>query len=445
MTDIDLGYAPRVWQDECAGDRARFRVIALHRRGGKTVYATMELIDAAMRTKHTAALFVFIAPLLSQAKDIAWGMLKLRLLPLIEHKAVKINEAELSVTFAHNGAVIRLYGADNPDKMRGLRVDGCVIDEVAQIKKEVWEDILLPALSDRQGFAIFIGTPNGINLFSELFYKGRTKADWSSRVYTVHETGVYTQEAIDTLRADMPETSFKREYLCDFGASGEDQLISLDSVSEACKRVYKLGEFDYAPRILGVDPARFGDDSSVIIKRQGLQIFEPIQFHGIDNMALADQVAYHIAHWQPDAVFIDAGNGSGVIDRCRQLGHSVIEVAFGGKSANPAYANKRAEMWFAMRDWLQEGGSIPDHARLKQDLATPIYWHDKMGRKLIEPKDDIKARGLPSSDYADAACLTFASPVVKREAVARGQTPKHVADYDPLDRQRVRQECGGKR
>ncbi len=435
MKTVDLNYKPRRWQKECHDDLARFRVYALHRRAGKTVMATMELIYGALNCQKEMGLFVFVAPFLSQAKAIAWGMVKFRLKELIMLGAVHVNEAELTITFKHNDAKIKLYGSDNPDALRGVRIDGAVLDEVAQQKPEIWEDIIQPALSDRKGWAIFIGTPDGVNMFSEKFFKAKELAGWSSKLFTVYDTEAIEPDEVERLRRDMSESSFKREYLCDFSAAGEDQLISLAQIDEATKRVYKIGEFDYAPKIIGVDPARFGDDSSVIFKRQGLMAFEPLAFQGVDNMELADQVAYHINSWNPDAVFCDAGNGSGVIDRLRQLGHDVIEVAFGGKPLNPKYQNKRAEMWDECRDWLKIGGCIPNHIRLKQDLGTPRYWFDKLGKMILEPKDDIKKRGLPSSDYADALCLTFAAPVVAKRDMkrdAKGIPSNHTSNYDPL-------------
>ena len=138
----------------------------MHRRSGKTELAIMELIDKAMKTDKELAMFVYIAPFLRQAKAIAWARLKQKIEPLRRTSVIEINEGELSVRFKHNGAIIRLFGGDNPDALRGMRLDGCVIDEVAQIKNELWSDIVQPALSDRLGWSLFIGTPQGINLFS---------------------------------------------------------------------------------------------------------------------------------------------------------------------------------------------------------------------------------------------------------------------------------------
>jgi hypothetical protein len=409
----------------------RFSVLALHRRAGKTELAIMELVNAAMLFNKDMGLFFYVAPYLKQAKAITWARLKQRLEPLRQHGAVEINESELSVKFIANGAVVRIFGADNPDAMRGVRLDGVVVDEVAQIKKEVWDDILQPALSDRKGWALFIGTPKGINLFSELYFKAANEPDWFSSKYTVYDTHSIDPEEVVRLKRDMSETSFAREYLCDFTAAGDDQLISLSDVENASNRTILEADIAYAPKILGIDPARFGDDRSVIFKRQGLQAFDPMVFRGIDNMDLAARVVSVIVNWQPDAVFCDAGQGSGVIDRIRQLGHDIIEVNFGGKPSDISFLNKRAEMWFTMRDWLNSGGAIPNINDLKQDLAAPIYWFDTAGKKQLEPKADIKKRGLPSPDLGDALALTFAHPVAAKANPFDSPRNTRPKEYDP--------------
>jgi hypothetical protein len=414
---LRLDYRPRAWQLQCHRQRKRFSVFALHRRAGKTELAIMELIDKAMKFDHNLGFFVYVAPFLKQAKAIAWSRLKQKLEPLRLTEAIDINESDLQVTFRHNGCIIRLFGGDNPDAMRGLRIDGAVIDEVAQIKPEVWMDILQPALSDRLGWAMFIGTPAGINLFSELYHRSGTTPDWHGARYTVYDTNAINPAEVERLRRDMAEMSFAREYLCDFTAAGDDQLISLSDAEEAARKVYTEGETEHAPRVIGIDPARFGDDRSVIFKRQGLQAFDPMVYRGIDNMALAGIVANVIEQWHPDAVFCDAGAGSGVIDRLRQLEYDVMEVPFGGKALNPQLSvNRRTEMWWLMKEWVEQGGAIPDDIALKQELATPTYWFDSAGRRVLEPKDQIKKRlqGAGSPDLADALALTFAYPVKKR-------------------------------
>ncbi|VDO06494.1 unnamed protein product [Brugia timori] len=431
----------REWQRECAKLRARFVVLALHRRAGKTEIALKKLLDASVKCREELPLYFYVAPFLKQAKIIAWSRLKQMVNPLIPYGSVEINESELFVRFKHNGATIRIFGADNPDAMRGVRLDGVVIDEVAQIKPEVWDEILQPALSDRKGWAWFIGTPKGINLFSSLYFAGQNKQDWATARYTVYDTDALDALEVERLRTSMSDVAWAREYLCDFTAAGEDQLISLTDAETAARRTYSVGSVEFSARILGVDPARFGNDRSVIFSRQGLQAFDPLVFRGIDNMDLAGRVAAKIEAWQPDAVFIDSGAGAGVIDRLRQLGYDIVEVNFGGKSIDPRFANKRAEMWHEMADWVKGGGAIPNDNVLKLELATPTYKFDANNRILLESKDDIKKR-LPdagSPDLADALALTFAQPVAPRNklgAANSGGRNKHHDPFNELDRYR---------
>jgi hypothetical protein len=435
MTEIRIDYQPRKWQRECHIARKRFTVLALHRRAGKTELAIMELIDKAMRFDKELGLFFYIAPFLKQAKAIAWARLKQKLSPLLVANAVDINEGDLLVTFKHNGCVIRIFGGDNPDAMRGVRLDGCVIDEVAQVKPEVWNDIIQPALSDRQGWAMFIGTPTGVNLFSELYFRAQSLSGWNAAKYTVYDTQSIDPIEVERLKRDMPETAFAREYLCDFSAAGDDQLISLSDAEMAAKRQYTDKDVEGSARILGVDPARFGDDRSVIFKRQGLVAFQPLVYRGIDNMELAARVAQVIDDWEPDAVFVDSGAGAGVIDRLRQLDFDPIEVPFGGKAMQPdQFVNRRTEMWWGMREWIHAGGQIPQDVALKQEIATPVYWFDQAGRKVLESKDEIKKRlqGGASPDLADALALTFAYPVRRRTLFDKYKVKgAKLKEYDP--------------
>src|SRR5262249_4883104 len=161
-------------------------------------------------------------------------------------------------------------------------------------------------------------------------------------------------------------------------------------VSRSCQRTVTQNDISGSPKIIGVDVARFGGDRSVIFKRQGLAAFVPVVLSAIDNMDLAARVGAEINSWQPDAGFVDAGPGEGVIDRLRQLNFSVIEVNFGSRPTDDAYANKRAEMYDALLKWLQAGGAIPNHPELKTDLATPRYSFNAAGKMQLESKDDIK-------------------------------------------------------
>ena len=415
---IDLAYNPRPWQRECHMSMTRFTVLALHRRAGKTEAALRELLENAMTCRLTMPTYFYVAPFLKQAKTIAWARLKQIVEPLRAAALASINESELTVTLPFNGAVIRVFGADNPDAMRGVRLDGVVLDEVAQIKPEVWDEILQPTLSDRMGWALFIGTPKGVNLFSQLFYKALSGSPgWTAAKYTVYDTQAIAEEEVERLRADMTEQAFAREYLCDFTAAGDDQVLSLLEAEDAARRHYREEDYSYAPRILGCDPARFGGDRSVITRRQGLVVLKMTAHRGLNNMQLADKLAHEIDLWEADATFVDVGGGAGVIDRLIQLGHTVHEVNFGAGAADPRFLNKRSEVWWGMADWIRAGGAIPDDMELKQELATPTYSYTVSNKIQIESKDDIKKRlqGGASPDKADSLATTFAMPVQKRD------------------------------
>jgi len=198
---------------------------------------------------------------------------------------------------------------------------------------------------------------------------------------------------------------------------GDNQLIGMEQAYKASERQYTTREIAHAPRILGVDVARYGGDRSVIVRRQGLVAFEPKVFRGMDNMALASMVMQEKSEWKPDAIFIDAGRGEGVIDRLRQLGVDVVEVNFGGRPNDPKYQNKRAEMWNEMATWVKDKGMIPRNTELIEDLAAPTYmFSNSTNRFQVESKEMLKARGAKSPDIADALALTFADNVIPQEA-----------------------------
>ena len=433
---VDTGYRPRPKQLEVHKARKRFTVLVAHRRFGKTTLSVNTLLDAALRCKKPLPRFAYLAPFLKQAKQDAWDFLKQHALPIPQ---VEKNEQELSITLPGNKAVIRLFGGDNPDALRGTYFDGIVIDEMAFLRPDVWGAVVRPSLMDRNGWAMFIGTPHGINQFSEMYQfavngkDGLRDPEWTGLLFRADETGVIPADELAKSRVAMSDSQYRQEMLCDFNAASDNSLITIDMVSDACRRAIKEGDLIGIPKILGVDVARFGNDRSVILRRQGLCCFDPVVIDDVDNMTLAGYVAKHITDWQPDAVFVDAGRGEGVIDRLRQLGYSIIEVNFGGKPDNGQYANRRTEMWDKTAAWLKAGGALPGNSDLKTDLCAPTYSFAPNGSMLLESKDQLKARGLRSPDVGDALALTFAHPVSpqRTEFVARHGT-RIVHEYNPI-------------
>jgi hypothetical protein len=427
---ITIPYHPRPYQAKLHAEMEahRFCVIVMHRRAGKTVMVLNHMLKQALLQQKPNAMYAYIAPYRNQAKSVSWDYLKHFSAPI---PGRKVNESELSIALPNN-AIIRVFGADNADALRGLRFDGVVLDEVADMQPDVWQEVVRPALADRKGWAVFIGTPKGVNLFSELYQQGLRDPGWFSALLRVDETGALSDDEIEALKGEMSEKAYRQEFLCDFAASSDDVLITIDLVTEACQRTVRPEDVEGMPLIMGVDVARFGSDASAVCLRRGL-ICQPIQvFHNLDNMDLADRINDLVHEHQPDAVFVDSGQGQGVIDRLRHIGVDCVEVPFGGKARQPRFNNRRSEMWYGVREWLRAGGFIPDDATLKAELTTPTYAFDTTGRICLERKEDIKERLGKSPDQGDALALTFAAPVASaRDALIAART-QQAKQYDPL-------------
>ena len=432
--DIELPYRARYWDAHDKIKAARFAVLVAHRRFGKTVLSVNHLIMDALETQKERASYAYVAPYRNQAKVIAWDYLKHYTSVCLDRK---VNEGELSIAFG-NGSTVRVFGADNPDALRGLYFDGIVLDEVAQMKPEVWHEIIRPALADRHGWALFIGTPKGANLFSELYHhaaseQAKGNKDWCAMSFPVTQTEALSKDEIDALKSELSENAFKQEMLCDFNAASDDVLIPLELVSEAMHRSYQSHVYEHAPLVMGVDVARFGDDASVIFFRRGMMAERPIVIRKLDNMELADRVVSEIVSRKPDAVFVDAGQGAGVIDRVRQLGFEVTEIPFGSKALKQnRFVNRRMEMWYNVLEWLKGGGALPPDEALKAELSSPTYSFNSSGLMQLEKKEDIKERLGRSPDLADSLALTLAAPVARAIDVTLAERRQEAHPYDPL-------------
>lgn len=217
-----------------------------------------------------------------------------------------------------------------------------------------------------------------------------------------------------------------------FPPSSINALISMEELIAATKRVWTPHDIKTAPKILGVDVARFGDDTSVIIPRQGLQCFIPEEKKNIESNEGAAWVGRIMDSFGADAVFIDdtGGFGSGWVDNLRRLGRDPIGIAFSQQAHDSTrFANKRAEMYWDAVQWIKDGGAIPDCQPLMQALASTTYTFQGDQKLILEPKDYIKSRLGFSPDHADALVLTFAEPVMVKAKRGRG---RHVYDYDPF-------------
>ncbi|HEV2471945.1 MAG TPA: terminase family protein [Chthonomonadales bacterium] len=194
----------------------RWAIIVAHRRAGKTVACVVELLTRALATSKPDARYAYIAPFREQAKTAAWNYLKHYALPVVHDPAKDFRESELAVRLA-NGSQVRLFGADNPNALRGMYLDGVVMDEYADMRPALWGEVIRPALSDRKGWAVFIGTPRGKNAFYRL-YEG-ADAEWFRMTLRASDTGILPPEELAAARRQMTEAQYEQEYECSFEAA----------------------------------------------------------------------------------------------------------------------------------------------------------------------------------------------------------------------------------
>jgi phage terminase large subunit len=193
----------------------RFACIVAHRRAGKTVACVHELHRGALYCEKLRPRFAYLSPYLRQSKQFAWDYLRAAVARAV---GARLHETELRADYP-NGGQVRLYGADNPDALRGLYLDGVVLDEYADMDPRVWSEIIRPALADRQGWAVFIGTPKGRNAFFELWRRSQTEPGWFSLMLKASETSLIAEQELALARGELSEAQYAQEFECSFEAA----------------------------------------------------------------------------------------------------------------------------------------------------------------------------------------------------------------------------------
>lgn len=305
------------------------------------------------------------------------------------------------------------WSDENTEAFAGLHAEHVMVifDEASGISDVIWE-VTEGAMTTKGATWMAFGNPTrNSGRFRECF--GQYQHRWTTRRVDSRTAKMTNKEQIQQWIDDYGEDSdFARVRIKgEFPRAGSTQFISSEDVERAIRNVRP--EDPQATKTLGVDVARFGDDQTILLKRCGSQVLPLKKFRGLDTMQVAAMVAETIDDWQPDCTFVDgAGLGSGVVDRLRSLNYRVIDVQ-GGASPDDKekYANKRAEMWGRMRDWLRGDVQLPADDGLKSALTGLEYGYNNRMAIQLEKKEDMKKRGLASPDEADALAMTFAEPV----------------------------------
>ncbi len=346
-----------------------------------------------------------------------WEISATKLLPA--QWITELVERDLKKGTRYWSAEGKLWSEENPDSYAGVHNhDGMMLifDEASGIPDPIWAvgaGFFTENILDRYWFA-FSNPRRNTGYFFECFNSKRNF--WRTRNIDARTVEGTDKQVYEQIIAEYGEDSSQAriEVYGEFPSAGEDQFISPMLVDEAQAR--PKYQDTSAPIIVGVDPARSGADSTVILARQGRDIISIKRYQGEDTMTIVGRVIEAIEEFRPALTVIDEGGlGYGILDRLTEQRYKVRGVNFGWKSSKPImWGNRRAEMWGAMREWLRTA-SIPTDRQLKSDLIGPTKKPDSKGTIFLEGKKEMKARGLASPDAADALAVTFAFPVAHKE------------------------------
>ena len=248
---IKTNYVPRGLQEELhyISAEKRFMVLNLHRRFGKTVFAINDMVDVLLRKTDRQPQGAYIAPTYGQAKRVAWDIFKqyFSSLPNVQFKE---GDLQIIIPRPHLGDNVKLWllGAENPDSLRGMYLDYGTLDEYASMSPIIWSQVVRPALSDRKGKGTFIGTPQGMNHFYDIYIAAGDPSlhDWFSRTITVEDSGYISAEELESARKTMTEDEYNQEFMCSFTAALTGAYYS--KYLQTAEAEGRITEVPYDPR-----------------------------------------------------------------------------------------------------------------------------------------------------------------------------------------------------
>ncbi len=415
---VSLRYAPRSWALELHEALATHKnvVCVAPRRSGKSTAAAAAICMAALAKPGRYAI---VLQTKSHGRLIYWAILKEMLADI---PGVNFHEGDLRVELP-TGSEIIFFGAADGDgaSVRGLGLSGVICDEVQLLTEAAIAGAILPALFDRQGFLLAIGTPAEPSTLGILFEKASfdVSGEWKALHFTIHNVGVFTPAQIEQLRAEaLNPAVWKAEFECDMTAGVDRALIPLSAIVEATKRkaparFAQLPQYRDGPRVVGVDCGGDGldADQSAIACRIGSLILPPILIDKEELNQLPLRVAAAAMEISADLIAVDStgGHASNLLPRLQEMFWNPIPIVFSSSSTRPdVHANKRAELYARLAEFIQKPDTIlPDDRALLQELASVTYFHNAKGLLALDPKAKIRSRLGRSPDSADALALTM--------------------------------------
>lgn len=430
-----LGGTPREWQEAVAADlSAGQKLISIRsaRGRGKTAGVAQTVLWWILTRFPQKT--VVTAPAASTIIDGLWPEIQLwaNKLPAFLRAQLEITSDRIVLVGAPAESFVTAKTArdDRPESLQGIHAEHVllIVDEASGVSEKAMEAltgslagddrrmILIANPTRTQGFFYYTQCdPESGKRWSRYQVSALPVANPDPGVKFFHCPVPGDEEFIGGMRAKYGEDSsaFRIHVLGEFPKGDDDTVIPYHLVADAIARDVEGSKT--APLVWGLDVARFGDDSSALVKRRGNAVTEPPKrWRNLDLMQLCGRVKaeYDTTIEKPLEIFVDSiGLGAGVVDRLRELKLPVRGI---NVSESPAfgdtYQNLRVELWFKAKAWLEKRDcKLPDSEDLVAELVAPRYFYSGSGKLQLESKTDIKKRGLPSPDVADAFVLTFAS------------------------------------
>lgn len=384
-----------------------------------------DLIKAALVCDKPEPRFAYLAPYYAQAKDAAWSYLKRFTGPI---PGVQSHESELRVDLP-NGGRVRLYGADNYDRLRGIYLDGAVLDEYAMMDPRAWSEVIRPALADREGWAAFIGTPKGKNAFYRLYKAAQDDPEWYCALHRASETGIVPQKELDGSRKAMTEEQFDQEFECSFEAAILGSYYGREM--QAAEKAGRIGRVPWEPNLpvktwwdLGI-----GDSTAIwFVQALGREV-RVIDYYehngvGLDHYAkvLREKPYAYGGHLLPhDAAVRDLSTGTTRIQTLNSLGLKPTTI---GPKLSPDEGINAARVMLP-RCWFDAEKCARGIEALKQ------YRRETLDESMWETPDKPAYRDKPLHDWTSHAADAFRyGAVAHREAQTGPRQTIADGDYD---------------
>lgn len=421
MPQVVIPYSPRPWANLLHNSTARWKVLVCHRRAGKTVAALNHIQRDALRTPDSR--FAYVAPTYKQAKNVAWDLMKLysRMIPGIQY-----NEAELSVRYP-NGSKLTLYGADNPDSLRGIGLWGVVFDEYSQQPSNIFTEIIRPALSDHEGYAIWIGTPKGKNELYRLYLRGKEEDGWLSLLLSVDDTKLIPQAELDDARKSMSPEEFAQEYYCSFDASIKGAYYAQElSIARREGRIRAFNRDESLPVYTVWDLGKGPNMAVGFYQRVNTEVRLIDYWEGSGDEALPHAIHMlhekgyiYAKHFAPhDIAAVELGSGVSRLETAKKLGIS-FEIVPRLSVQDGIDAGKR----MFSRLWVNEGKCGPWLDSMAQYRRE---WDDKRGMFKEDPLHDWTSHGADQFRYAAVVEDQMTNEAVK---VYQQPPPEPISTY----------------